>query len=263
MGRLDGKVALITGAGDGFGREFSLLFAKEGAKVVAVDWVPEGGEQTVKMITDSGCEAIFVEADVSKSEDAQGMIKAAVDEYGGLDILCNNAGVVGLCSLIPELTLEQWYRTINVDLTGVFLGMKYGIPEMLKTGGGSIINTSSAGGVSVVPDVPADYAAAKAGVIMLTKVAAIEFARQGIRVNCICPGHCLTPMVDNFLRDNAGFANEFNERIPMGRMGAPQEVAQAALYLACGETSSFVTGLALVIDGGHTIAARGNRPGSL
>ena len=259
MGRLEGKVALITGAGSGFGRATAILFVKEGAKVVVADYVAEGGEETVRMIKEAGGEAIFVNADVSKTEDVKRMIKTTVDNYGKLDILYNNAGVAGQGVLVTEITEEYWNRAISIKLTGTWLGMKYAIPEMLRRGGGVIVSTSSIGGLMALPNTPADYSAPMAGVIELTRVAAFEFADKNIRVNCICPGHCRTPLIDNVLGDNKEAYKELDQRQPIGRMGTAEEIAQTALFLADNESSSFITGQALVVDGGHTIAARGTR----
>jgi NAD(P)-dependent dehydrogenase (short-subunit alcohol dehydrogenase family) len=184
------------------------------------------------------------------------MVKTAVDVFGKLDILFNNAGVCAGGKL-TEISEEQWQKTIAINLTGVWLGMKYGISEMLKSGGGAIINTASICATMVLSGVPADYNATKAGVIMLTRTAAVEFAPK-IRVNCICPGHCLTEMTRQWLagaseKDIAGV----NAMSPLGRMGAEEEIAQTALFLACDETSSYITGEALVVDGGHSIVGRG------
>jgi len=256
MGRLNGKVALITGAGSGFGKAMALRFAKEDAKIVVADLASDQGEKTVNIIRESSGEAISIQADVAQAEDVKRMVKAAVATFGKLDILCNNAGICGEGKLI-EITEEQWQKTIAIDLTGVWLGMKYGIPEMLKTGGGAVVNTASIAGFSVLSGVPVDYNVAKAGVIMLTKTAAVEFA-PNIRVNCICPGHCLTEMTEQWMTTaTPETVAEINAMSPLGRMGTAEEVAQAALFLACDETSSYITGESLVVDGGHTAVSRG------
>jgi len=258
MGRLEGKVALITGAGSGFGRAASLLFAKEGARVVAVDWAAEGGKETVSTIEDSGVEAAFVQADVSKTEDVKRMVEAAVERFGRLDILFNNAGVGGTRGNVTDISEEGWDRSMSIKLRGSWLGMKYGIPEMLKTGGGAVITTSSVSGLIAAPGGAADYNVAMAAVIMLTKTAAVEFADKNIRVNCICPGYSATPMLEGAIANKKLFA-ELNSRQPMNRLGTADEIAQAALFLADDESSSFITGQALVVDGGQTAYGRGNQ----
>jgi NAD(P)-dependent dehydrogenase (short-subunit alcohol dehydrogenase family) len=248
MGRLDGKVAIITGAGSGMGRAAALLFAKEGAKVVVVDYVAETGEETAKMIKEAGDEAIFIKADVSKTEDTKNMVNTAVNTYGKLDILYNNAGVAGEAAPTAECTEENWDRVININLKGLWLGMKYAIPEMLKAGGGSIINVASQAGERGMPNIP-PYSASKGGVLALSRAAAIEYAKQKIRINCINPGVIATPMA-------LGFSEEAKKRfmaaVPQGRFGEPIEVAYAALFLASDE-SSHITGHALVVDGGMEI----------
>ena len=251
IGKLDGKVALITGAGSGMGQATALLFAKEGAKVGVVDYVPAGGQETVKMIIEGGGEAIFIEADISKAADAEGMVKTTVDTYGRIDILHNNAGISQRMIPLAEITEEAWNHVIDVNLKGVFLGSKYTIPKMLDQGGGVIINTASCAGLVGWAGLSA-YSASKGGVILLTKTMALDYAGQNIRVNCICPGFIRTPMADRQLPKDPQAQQAVTMRIqqsPMGRMGQPQEIAQAALYLAS-DDSSFVTGAVLVVDGG-------------
>lgn len=256
MGKLDSKVALITGAGSGFGRATAMLFVEEGAKVVVVDCAAAAGEETVRMIKAAGGEAIFVNADVSKTDDVKRMISTTTGTYGKLDILFSNAGVCGSYAPLTKMAEEQWDKTLSIDLKGVWLGMKYGIPVMLGSGGGVVINMASMSGFTVAAGIPADYNVAKAGVIMLTKTAAAEFAPK-IRVNCICPGHCLTPQMEQWVHGDKKALEQASRMSLMGRLGKAEEIAQAALFLASDESSSYITGEALVIDGGHTVVARG------
>lgn len=255
MGKLDGKVALITGAGSGMGRATALLFADEGAKVAVADYAPIGGQETVGMIKEVGGEAFFIETDVSKADDAKRMVGITVQTYGRIDVLYNNAGTSQGMVLTAETTEEDWDRVIDVNLKGVFLGSKYVIPVMLDQSGGVIINTASVVGLLASAGLSA-YCASKAGVILLTKTMALEYARRNIRVNCICPGAIETPMtapmipVDPEARPAAMLAQS-----PMGRMGQPKEIAKAALYLAS-DDSTFVTGTTLIVDGGWTAGRR-------
>ena len=251
MGKLDGKVALITGAASGIGRATALLFAEEGAKVAVADYVPLGGQETVRMIKEARGEAIFIEVDVSKAADVERMVKTTVDTYGRIDILHNNAGIQGPFALVAELAEEDWDSVINTNLKGVFLGSKYAIPIMLKQGGGVIINTTSAAGIVGIPSVSA-YCASKGGVIQLTKAMALEYAKQNIRVNCICPGGTQTPMMELWMPVDAAAQEAFMQVLPAGRMIQPEEIARAALYLACDDSSS-VIGSVLVVDRGWTI----------
>lgn len=247
MDRLKGKIALITGGGSGIGRAACLLFAGEGAKVVIADYVAEGGNETVRQIKAAGGEAVFVQADVSKSVDVQNMIATTVKTYGRVDVLFNNAGIEGPSAKIANYREEDWERVIAIDLTAVYLGMKYAIPEMLKQGGGVIISTASVAGLVGFPGSGA-YAAAKAGVINMTRMVALEYADKNIRVNCICPGIIETPMVDRVLgnRPREGVV----KAEPIGRLGRPEDIANAALFLASNE-SSFATGAPFIIDGGY------------
>jgi NAD(P)-dependent dehydrogenase (short-subunit alcohol dehydrogenase family) len=244
MGKLDGKVALITGAGSGIGRSTSLLFAKEGAKISVADLNPAGGRQTVRAIKKAGGEAIFVKVDVRKTADVQRMVARTVDSYGRLDILYNNAGISGVRAPVAELSEEDFDDAMNINLRGAFLGSKYAIPVMLKQGGGVIISIASVIGIGATPGGSA-YCCSKAGVILLTKTMAWEYARQNIRVNCVCPGTIQTPMVEPWL---SGLRTDL---LPMGRLGEAEEIARAVLYLAS-DDSSYVTGHALVVDGGWT-----------
>jgi len=249
MGKLAGKVAIVTGASSGIGRATALLFADEGAAVVLADWDERGGEAALKEVRERGAPATFRKTDVSKPGDVEAMVGAAVESYGKLDVLFNNAGIEGeMNKPTADCTLENWDRVIGVDLTGVFLGMKYAIPEMLKNGGGSVINNASVAGLVGFAGIPA-YCAAKGGVIQLSKCAALEYATQGIRVNAICPGVIWTPMVERATGGSAEAEAAFKAFEPVGRFGTAEEVARLALFLAC-DDSSFCTGAPFIVDGG-------------
>ncbi len=244
--RLEDKVAIITGAGSGIGRGTALLFAREGAKVIVADRVPEGGKETVRQVRESGGEAIFIETDVSKANDAERMVRETLKAYGKIDILFNNAGVwEGQTIKVGDITEEIWDSVIDTNLKGVFLCSKYAVHEMIKTGGGVIINTSSCWGIAGCAGTAA-YSATKGGVVQFTKSMALEYVSNNIRVNCICPGPIDTPMTESMGKD---IIKWLVGQTPMKRQGRPEDIAQAALYLASDE-SSFVTGTALVVDGG-------------
>jgi NAD(P)-dependent dehydrogenase (short-subunit alcohol dehydrogenase family) len=248
MDRLADKVALITGAGSGIGRATATLFAREGAEIMVADFVPQSGHETVRLIQEAGGQAAFVEADVSKSSDAQKMITSTVDTFGRLDILFNNAGIQGKFTMTADLAEEVWDRVFATNVKGVFLGSKYAIPVMLKQGGGVIISTASVSGMMGLPGVAA-YGASKAGVIQLTKTMALEYADRNIRVNCICPGTIMTGITAAaYDPDNPP---PFKQSQAMRRYGQAEEVAKVALYLAS-DDSSFVTGTCAVVDGGYT-----------
>lgn len=251
MGKLDGKVAIVTGAASGIGQATARLFAAEGAAIVVADW-DEAGQSVADGIVAAGGMAAFVRTDVSKAPDVQAMVQAAVDEFGGLDVIFNNAGVEGEQAATAECTLENWNRVLGINLTGAFLGMKYAIPELLKRGGGSIINNASVAGLVGFTGIPA-YAASKGGVIQLTKTAALELATQGIRVNVICPGVIETPMIERFLGGDAEAEKAFKALEPVGHFGRPEDVARMALFLAC-EDSAFCTGAPFIVDGGFVAA---------
>lgn len=247
--RLKNKVAIITGAGSGIGRATALLFAKEGAKIVVADYNAEGGNKTVSMIKKNKGNAIFVKTDVSKEADVKNMVDAAINKFKKIDILFNNAGIE-LSKTVTETSAEEWDRMIGIDLKGVFLGCKYAIPRMKN---GSIINTSSAAGIVGFPNLAA-YCAAKGGVVMLTKEMALDYAKKGIRVNAICPGAIMTPMIERFFEkapNPEAAKKQMASMHPLGRFGTADEIAYAALFLASDE-SSFITGHALLVDGGLT-----------
>lgn len=248
MGKLDGKVAIVTGGGSGIGRASAHLFAREGAQLVVVDIDGARATAVAEEIAAAGGRAMATAADVSQPEHAEAMVRAAVDAYGRLDVLFNNAGIDGEPGLLADSSIENWRRVLAVNLTGVYLGMKFGIAAMLRTGGGSVINTSSVAGLVGFPAVAA-YCASKGGVIQLTKSAALDYARQGIRVNAICPGVIETPMVQKVAETAPAMIEMVKEQTPVGRMGAPEEVASMALFLAS-DDSAFCTGAVFVIDGG-------------
>ena len=247
-GRLEGKVALITGGASGIGQATALVFAREGAKVVVADVSGDGAERTVRTIREMGGEAISVVADVSKAVEVDAMVRRTVESYGRLDCAFNNAGIEGLVSPTAECTEDNWLRVIAINLTGVWLCMKYEIAQMLKQGGGSIVNTSSGAGLVGLAGAPA-YCAAKHGVAGLTKTAALEYATSGIRVNAVCPGFIRTPMVERVLDKGVYAETDAINWQPMGRMGRPEEIAEAVAWL-CSDAASFVTGLPMPVDGG-------------
>ena len=246
-----GKVALVTGGGSGIGRASSLTYAIRGAKVVVVDVDVEGGEETVQMIKEAGGEAALVPADVSSGAETQRMVDQAVDVYGRLDCAFNNAGVGGGRgrSLTADYSEEDWDRVIGINLKGVWLCMKAEIPQMLKQGGGAIVNTASIAGLVGLRGTCA-YVAAKHGVTGLTKAAALEYAGMGIRVNAVCPGYIHTPLTQPLFDRNEGMEDQVISRHPLGRLGEPQEIAEAVMWLSS-DAASFVTGHNLTVDGGY------------
>lgn len=246
MGRLDGKVAIVTGAGSGIGKAAALLFAKEGARVVCADIT--GAEDATA--TEIGANAIGVRADVSKAADVEAMVAKATSAFGRLDVAFNNAGIEGPQAPTAEYEEADFDRVIGINLKGVFLGMKYELPAMLQSGGGSIINTSSVAGLVGFPNIVA-YCASKGAVVQMSKSAALEYAAQNIRVNAICPGVIWTPMVARFSGGSDAGREAMNSMEPVGRLGTAEEVAALALYLAS-DDAKFVTGAALPIDGGMT-----------
>ncbi len=253
MARLDGKVALITGAGNGMGRAASTLFAAEGARVVVADWSENGGRETVAAVEAGGGEAAFVKVDVADAAQVEAMIAFAMERFGALHVLYNNAGIFpaddGGVTETPEPT---WDRVMEINLKGVWLGCKYGVPAMLDSGGGSIVNVASFVALMGAATAQIAYTASKGGVLAMTREIAVEYGRRGIRANSLCPGPMSTPMLEELMSDPARKARRL-VHIPMGRLGDAVELARAALFLASDE-SSFMTGAQLVVDGGITAA---------
>lgn len=249
MDELKNKVAIITGAASGIGRAAAELFASEGASVIAADVIDEAGQQLADELSRTQRICSYVHADVSKESDVEAMVHLALAQYGRLDVLFNNAGVEGDQAPTADATFENWERVIGINLRGVFLGCKYGIQAMLRTGGGAIVNTASVAGLVGFAGIPA-YAASKGGVVQLTRTAALEYATQGVRVNCVCPGVIDTPMVQRFTRGDPTAAAQMAAMQPVGRMGQAREVAQLALFLAS-DRASFITGAAIPVDGGY------------
>ena len=251
--RLENRVALITGAGSGIGREAALLFAREGASVVVAEVADDPGKQTVAEIEKAGGRAHFVHADVSRGDDVRGMVAEAEKTYGQLNVLFNNAGVFpDADGSVLDTDEETWDFVLRVNLKGIFLGCKYGIPALLRAGGGSIVNTASFVALMGAATPQIAYTASKGGVLALTREIAIEFARRGIRVNALCPGPVDTPLLQELFRDPERRKRRI-VHIPMGRLARADEVAKAALFLASDE-SSYINGAAFTVDGGITAA---------
>ena len=240
------KVVIVTGASFGIGSSTAIRFAEEGAKLVLVDWVEDAF--TLNKVKSLGAEAIFVKCDVSSAIDVENMVRKAVETFGRLDMAFNNAGIEGPSAPTADYAEENWDHVVDINLKGAWLCMKYEIQEMLKHGKGSIVNTSSVAGQVGFANI-APYVASKHGLLGLTKTAALEYARKGIRVNAVCPGVIRTPMIDRFTGKNKEVEKQFASTEPIGRLGEPEEVANAVLWL-CSDEASFVTGHALNVDGG-------------
>ena len=248
MGRLDGKVAIVTGGGSGMGRATAILFAKEGARLVVAGRRTENIEETVRMIREAGGEAIFIKADVSKAKDVKNMVKAAIDAYGKLDVLFNNAAIIEQAEVpLHECKEEDFDKVIAVNLKGVFLCMKYAIPEMIKTGGGSIINQGSNSCIQGAPNL-SSYSASKGGVASMSMAAAMDYLRQNIRINWTMPGLIPTPMIETRVKGDKEALKKLEAAQPLGRFGTEEEIANLALFLASDE-SSYITATGVKVDG--------------
>jgi 2,5-dichloro-2,5-cyclohexadiene-1,4-diol dehydrogenase 1 len=244
----DGKVTLVTGGASGLGRAAVLLLAGAGARVAVADLDDRLGAETVALAKQAGGEAEFVRTDVTREADVAALVARVVDRWGRLDGAINNAGISGPGKLIPDYTLDEWNQVLAVNLTGIFLGLKYEIPQMVSQGGGAIVNTSSGAGLIGFPGLPA-YVASKHGVIGLTRSAGLEFATAGIRVNAVCPGSTLTPMLQASMGADPAAREAMEATTPMRRLARPEEIAHAMVWLLS-DDASFVNAHPFAVDGG-------------
>lgn len=250
-GQFTGNVAIVTGGSSGMGRAAALAFAREGANVVVADTNVQDGEETVRRFKDSGAEALFVPADVSQATAVEALVNTTIATYGRLDYAFNNAGINEEHGPLTDCTEAEWDRIISINLKGIWLCMKYEIPQMLKLGRGVIVNTASVVGLTGGRGFPA-YVASKHGIIGLTKAAALDYGKQGIRVNAVCPGTIYTSMYERRVGNDPDTTARIISEIPLQRLGQPEDIAEAVIWL-CSEGASFVTGHSLVVDGGDIV----------
>lgn len=249
-GILEKKIALVTGGGSGIGRATCIALANEGASVAVADLNPETGNITLDHLKNMGAKALYIESDVSSANSVKEMINITIQKLGGLDCAVNNAGIQGELTSTSDCSEENWNNIISVNLTGVWLCMKHEIIHMLKYKSGTIVNVASSFGMVGSPNMPA-YSASKHGVLGLTKTAALECAQAGIRINAVCPGTVKTPLVDNLLKEQPDLMESIIQRLPMKRLGKPEEIGSSIAWL-CSDKSTFATGMVMPIDGGLT-----------
>lgn len=245
-----GKTAIVTGGSFGIGRAAAVSFAARGANVVVADIIEDKDQETLKLVRAAGSEGMFVQCDVSNEANVKTLIDETIVRFGRLDFAFNNAGIEGILAPTHECTTDNWEKVMNINLKGVWFCMKYELLQMLKQGSGAIVNNASIAGMIGFPNIPA-YVASKHGVIGLTKTAALEYAKTGIRINVVCPGAIKTPMIDRFTGNNKDAEKGFESKEPVGRLGRPEEVAETVIWL-CSSASSFITGDAIPVDGGWT-----------
>jgi len=250
-GQVEGKVAVVTGAGRGIGRAIAVVMAGEGARIVVSDIEVASGEETVRTIREAGGNAVFVRADVTREADQQMLVRETVEAFGRLDCAVNNAGIDGDTALTADCSKENWTRVIAINLTGVFLGLKCQIAQMLQQGGGAIVNIASTMGIVAHECVPA-YVASKHGVVGLTRSTALGYVKENIRVNAVCPGNTRTAICDSLEKNWPEVYKELIAGMPIGRLAEPKEIARAVLWL-CSDAASYVTGHAMVVDAGYSI----------
>jgi NAD(P)-dependent dehydrogenase (short-subunit alcohol dehydrogenase family) len=248
MKTMSNKTVFITGASSGIGRATALAFAREGANVAIADVLADGGRETARLVEAKGGRALVVACDVSSDGDVRSALGKTIETFGRVDCAFNNAGIEGEQGATAQCTEQNWDRVLSINLKGVWLCMKYEIPLMLKQGGGAIVNCASIAGLVGFAGIPA-YVASKHGIVGLTRTAALELAKSNIRVNAVCPGVIQTPMIDRFAHGEAQIQQQLVAGEPIGRLGKPEEIAEAVLWL-CSDAASFVTGQPLAVDGG-------------